>query len=106
MMDINVSVSNWETFGRGILEGACAGLPTFVPKRLTVIKRLCGEETGVLFSSTISQMADQISKVISNEDTYIKMSMRLAEMHEKFSYKAEHERLLKAILGGGDDESY
>lgn len=105
-MDINVSVSNWETFGRGILEGACAGLPTFVPKRLTVIKRLCGEETGVLFSSTISQMADQISKVISNEDTYLKMSMRLAEMHEKFSYKAEHERLLKAILGGGDDESY
>lgn len=105
-MDINVSVSNWETFGRGILEGACSGLPTFVPERLNVIKRLCGKENGVFFSNTINQMADQIIEVVSDADTYIKMSMRLAEMHQKFSYKTEHERLLKAILGGSDDESY
>ena len=30
-MDINISVSNWETFGRGIFEGISSGIPTLSP---------------------------------------------------------------------------
>ncbi len=39
-MDINISVSYWETFGRGIFEGMAAGIPTIVLKRLDCVKSL------------------------------------------------------------------
>lgn len=46
-MDINVSMSNWETFGRGIFEGASAGLPTFVFDVLQTVKRLSKGNEGI-----------------------------------------------------------
>ena len=52
-MDINISVSNWETFGRGIFEGIQSGLPTFVPSRLTVVKNICDNNPGVMFSENV-----------------------------------------------------
>ena len=105
-MDINVSVSNWETFGRGILEGASAGLPTFVPERLSVIKRLCGDENGVFFSNSIKQMADQIMTVTSDPVEYMRLSIHLAELSKRFSYKLEQERLLNIFLGGDKNGEY
>ena len=60
-MDINISVSNWETFGRGIFEGIQSGLPTFVPSRLTVVKNICDNNPGVMFSENVEEMSRPVS---------------------------------------------
>ncbi len=35
--DVNISVSLWETFGRGIFEGMAAGLPTVIMQRISSV---------------------------------------------------------------------
>jgi len=99
--DINISTSNWETFGRGIFEGISAGLPTIVFDKLTVIKTICSNNSGVIFIKNIKEMADSIVELSQNDNLYENMSTSLLNIAKKVSYKKEQVLLLKEILGLG-----
>lgn len=97
-MDINISVSNWETFGRGIFEGLSCGLPTFVFTRLEVIRRICGDNSGVIFCENVDDMAKKIIQVCSDTTLQSKIKEELMETAKKVSYEKEQKRLLEEIL--------
>lgn len=97
-MDINISVSNWETFGRGIFEGIASGLPTFVYSRLTGIKDICQDCEGVTYSKNAEEMANNIITTISSRDIYDRKVNSLSNIANKVSYKNEQKNLLTAIL--------
>ena len=98
-MDINISMSSWETFGRGIFEGASAGLPTFVFDKLETVKELTNNNYGFCFSRSVDEMASNIVATVKNKEIYNRMSKSLSEIFKKFSYKTEQNLLLEAIFG-------
>lgn len=97
-MDINISVSNWETFGRGIFEGIQSGLPTFVPSRLTVVKNICDNNPGVMFSENVEEMSRQIQETCQNNDIYCYKKQCLPLIAEQVSYVSERKILTDIIL--------
>ena len=99
-MDINVSMSSWETFGRGIFEGASAGLPTFAFDMLETVKELSECNGGFYFASSLQDMAKRIIEVTSNHELYSYMSEQLGTIIPKFSYKNEQNLLRESIFGG------
>ena len=96
--DINISVSNWETFGRGIFEGISCGLPTFVLSQLTGVRKICQGNPGVGFVDTIEEMALGIERVVKSPVIYHQMSDSLKELAEKVSYERESTSLINIIL--------
>lgn len=101
-MDFNISMSSWETFGRGIFEGASAGLPTIVFEVLKTVKELAESNKGICFISSLEEMADKIISLIDNPDVYREMSLELASISRKFSYKNEQNLLMQEILSLGE----
>ena len=97
-MDVNISVSNWETFGRGIFEGIQCGLPTFVPSRLIVVKNICQDNPGVTFSENIEEMSKQIQETCHNADLYNYKRQCLPIIAERVSYTRERKILTNIIL--------
>lgn len=98
-MDVNISVSNWETFGRGIYEGISSGLPTFLFSSLQCTKALCTGNSGVLYSDNILEMANQIIDLVHNQDRLETMRTDLLKIADKISYSGESNKLLETILG-------
>lgn len=96
--DINISVSNWETFGRGIFEGISCGLPTFVFYRLTGVRQICNGNKGVSFVNTAEEMATEIERVIKSPEIYFQMSDNLKELASVVSYEKEKEMLVDVLL--------
>lgn len=96
--DINISVSNWETFGRGIFEGISCGLPTFVFAKLTEVKLICHGNKGVCFVDSIKDMATEIERVIKSPSIYYQMSDSLKSLADKVSYEKEKTLLIKILL--------
>lgn len=97
-MDINISVSNWETFGRGIYEGISSGLPTFVMKRLIEVEQFCRNIRGVQFVEDISEMAAGIISLCKNGEEYQIRQQSLKGLSLALSYQFESQRLLQEIL--------
>ena len=97
-MDLNISMSKWETFGRGIFEGASAGLPTFVFDDLLTVKGLWDMNYGIRFCKNTNDMASKIINCIHNKDEYKLMSASLESISKKFSYYTEQELLRHEIL--------
>lgn len=97
-MDINISVSNWETFGRGIYEGIASELPTFVYDRLTGVRQFCDDNIGVTFVKEHHEMASEIINVLMNPQLYKRMVLALRGFRDKISVNNEEELLLKALL--------
>lgn len=97
-MDISISMSSWETFGRGIFEGAAAGLPSFVFDVLETVKNLSHNNKGFYFASSVEDMAKAILSVVSDKEKYSRMSEALATISNSFSYKNEQNRLLETIF--------
>lgn len=97
-MDISISVSNWETFGRGIYEGIVSELPTFVYENLTDVRQFCNGNIGVTFVKNHLDMASEINKIIGIPQLYIQKVAALKLLKEKVSYENEERLLLNAIL--------
>lgn len=97
-MDFNISVSNWETFGRGIYEGISSGLPTFVFDRLKVVLDLCDDNPGVTFCKDLSDMRNCIEKIAFSYEKYNQARSQLHLIADKVSYLTERKRLLREIL--------
>lgn len=103
-MDINISMSSWETFGRGIFEGASAGLPTFVFDVLETVKSLSGNNKGFYFASSVGDMAKAILAAVSDKEKYTGMSEELSAISHDFSYKNEQNRLMEKIFMISEEE--
>lgn len=97
-MDINISVSNWETFGRGIFEGIVAGLPTFVSSHLKCIYDICQDNTGVVFCDSDTAMALEIIKLIEHPEEYPLRKASLLQIAEQVSFYTERKKLIAEIL--------
>ena len=97
-MDMNISVSLWETFGRGIFEGACAGLPTLALDSLSAVKNLCANNSGIIFCESVEAMATEIFTLTRESHRYRMMSAALAQLAKNFSYEAERQNLLEVIF--------
>lgn len=96
--DINLSVSNWETFGRGIFEGISCGLPTFVFSKLEGVRIICQNNDGVYFATDIEDMAQEIKRSIKSPTIYYHMSKSLHPLAEKLSYDREQKHLIDILL--------
>lgn len=97
-MDLSISVSNWETFGRGIYEGIASELPTFAYQRLTGVRQFCDDNIGVTFVENHIEMALEIRKVLNNPQLYRQKVSALRLLKGKVSIKHEEQLLLNAIL--------
>ena len=97
-MHINISVSHWETFGRGIYEGISAGLPTFVYERLTEVKKICGASNAVYFAHDIEDMTNAVYKAIHDKSLYNMMHTATDDIRRKVSYYREQDNLLNIIF--------
>lgn len=101
-MDINISMSSWETFGRGIFEGASAGLPTIVFDVLKTVRELSDNNSGFCFTNSLSEMSEMIISLMQNVDKYQEMSAALSVISRKFSYKNEQNLLVQSIFSLGE----
>ena len=101
-MDINISMSSWETFGRGIFEGASAGLPTIVFDMLKTVKKLSDNNEGFYFAHSLTEMSEMIIKLMQDVDKYQEMSTALSIISRKFSYKNEQNLLMQSIFSLGE----
>lgn len=101
-MDINISMSSWETFGRGIFEGASAGLPTIVFDMLKTVRELSDNNEGFYFAHSLLEMTEMIIRLMQDMDKYQEMSAALSLISRKFSYKNEQNLLMQSIFSLGE----
>jgi len=73
--DLAVSVSRWETFGRGIFEGLTMGLPTLVFEQLACVWEYVTRGTGILSTAgNAAAMAETLAHVVSSPALYSELS--------------------------------
>ena len=92
-MDVNISVSKWETFGRGIIEGLASGLPTVVYSQLTCLKQLLPPESGLLFAKNKNEMASIVYELCTNPAFYKSKSEQTTMVAQRFSLSKQKEAL-------------
>lgn len=80
--DFNISVSRWETFGRGIYEGMTAGLPTIVLDSLECITNAHDINIYPCVVKNIEEMAEKVIEMIESE-SYYKDESKKGELLEK-----------------------
>lgn len=96
--DINISVSKWETFGRGIYEGMAAGLPTIVYDNLECIKNADNVGVNPIVVSNYSEMAMKILSLIENELLYSHESQKGKMLWNKLSSQIIYSLIRKELI--------
>ena len=74
--DINISVSKWETFGRGIYEGMAYGLPTIVLDSLECVSGATNIGVYPIITDGIDHMAEEIIDLCNDENRYLHESLK------------------------------
>lgn len=101
--EINISTSNWETYGRGIFEGMAGGLPTVLYSKIDCVKQYLTSGDGVTFVNTIGEFITELIKLIQDKDYYSRMSVLALNNVKQLSQEAEmekfqHEFISKKVL--------
>ncbi len=97
-IDINISVSSWETFGRGIFEGLCAGLPTVVYNTIDCLVEYTNENNGITFAKNFDDLVDKVYELCTNSNFYKIQSQKAIENSSQFSIEKQKKLLLSEIL--------
>ena len=97
-MTFGISNSNWETFGRGILECLAAGLPTIVTDKVLVLKNLINSSKGLYFKPDLNSMVNTIIELYKNQKQYEEASEASLNISNRFSLNVESERLLYVLI--------
>lgn len=97
-MDICISCSLWETFGRGIFECMTSGLPCVLSNKLKVIKGYADNENNIIFCSDLYEMADSIRHLILCPEAYNAASETSLNVSSKVSYYMEREQLVTELV--------
>lgn len=95
--DFNISVSKWETFGRGIFEGLAAGVPTLVLSRLESIKDITNPQSLPIICDDLEEMANKICMLVTNKELYNLESKKGSVLRKDFSMSVIKERLKKVL---------
>jgi len=97
-MDINISLSLWETFGRGVFEGLCSGLPTVTFRWHKCLSEYTNTNNGISFVHDINSMAHTIFYLCTNPSFYKSQSQNTIKIRHQFSLEKQKRRLIKEIL--------
>lgn len=97
-MDINISVSRWETFGRGVFEGLCAGLPTVAYSGINCFSEYVNVNKGISFVGDIEAMVATIYDLCTNASFYQSQSQKAIQNTQQFCIKQQNRILIKEIL--------
>jgi glycosyltransferase involved in cell wall biosynthesis len=97
-MDINISVSRWETFGRGIFEGLCSGLPSVVYDNIDCLVEYANENNGITYVDNLKTMVDTVYDLCTNPTFYRSQSQKAIDLSSQFSIEKQKEKLLNEIL--------
>ena len=97
-VDINISLSKWETFGRGIVEGLCGGLPTVVMDTVTCLKDFLDDECGLVYSNGLDSMADEVEKLLTDDSYYGKRVSQTRKAFGLFSFEKECRGLTRLFV--------
>lgn len=85
-VDLSISVSNCETFGRAIIEGLYSGLPAIVKDSIDCFHDVVGENAGIIYAYNTSEMAEEIINC-RNKDYYMEQSHKAHQTGNRFSKK-------------------
>lgn len=83
--DFNISVSQWETFGRGVYEGMVFGLPTLITDKLECV--IQADNLGVFpcIVNSLEEMANTIIDLLYDEKKYENESKKGKELSSLLS---------------------
>lgn len=95
--DFNISVSQWETFGRGIFEGLAAGVPTVVLDRIESIDDIATTETSPVRCKDTDEMAACIYEMMKDPKLYSLESRKGQLLRESLSTITVKDRLCKVL---------
>ena len=95
--DINISVSLWETFGRGIFEGMAAGLPTVVLQRILSVVDF-PESVQPLTVPCVEEMVGSILTLYDDEKLFKAESSKGKLLQDYLSFERIQKVLLNAVL--------
>ena len=94
-MDIAISTSKCETFGRGIFEGLSMGLPTVCFNALKEVNGLSEGGKGIYFVDDRFEMVDEVIKILENNYSYI--SLDALKLGKRFSYEKQECKVVEVI---------
>ena len=94
-MDIAISTSKCETFGRGIFEGLAMGLPTVCFNFLNEVKGLSCGDKGIFFVNDGNEMIKEVLRIL--EENYHESSLEALKLGRKFSYKKQEASVVETI---------
>lgn len=97
-MDFNISVSLWETFGRGIVEGLSAGLPTIIYNKIECIKNIFKYNSGIQYVKDFTKMSNEIIALYNDQELYKDESLKAINASKLFSKEEESKKLCEVIL--------
>lgn len=97
-MDINISVSRWETFGRGIFEGIAASLPTVIFKNIECVYDYIGENGGVLYVKDIEDMKNEICHLAWESGYYDRISADTMKSKSRFTVERQSELIMNTFF--------
>lgn len=95
---INISTSNWETYGRGVFEGMAGALPTVVYDRLDCVAQYVSNGNGIIFVKTHKEFINALRTLIECGDYYMAQATRASEAVKDLSTTRENLRLIKELL--------
>lgn len=96
-MDINISVSSMETFGRGVIEGLAAGLPTIILNELDCLKFLLPVESGLICAGDMLEMTDIVHRLCIDSSFYRLQSENTRCISGVFSLERQKQCLLELL---------
>lgn len=83
---LNISVSNMETFGRGIYEGLLMGIPTIVYRHLTCLWEHLKEGEGIVaVDNSPEAMGEKIISILEDRQLYNSLRNKALQYREVFS---------------------
>lgn len=100
-MDFNISVSHWETFGRGIFEGLFSGLPTVILNSITCVKDYIQENQGVIFVDTVDEIREKIQYLTEHPSEYAKVSAQTQIMRNHFTVGKQAQSIRDVLFQEG-----
>ena len=95
---INISVSYWETYGRGIFEGMAGGLPTVVFDHLECVKQYVTDGEGISFVLNHEAFLSKLIELCTAHDYYSVQARKAIRSVDYLSEAHEQERLIKELL--------
>ncbi len=96
-MDLAISTSLHETFGRSIFEAMSFGLPTFCLNTLEVVDEFALNNTGLKKCDDFRDMASELAIVLKNKLLLKEMSLNAKKIRQELSQEKQYRSIKKYV---------